>query len=171
VMSKRIGAADRLRLAEYRGGSMFELGCHLIDLVVGVLGPPTKVHPFPRHSSSIDDSLVDNMLAVLEYPQAVATVRSSVNEVEGGARRHFTLCGSEGTMHIQPLDSPAAKLALSGECDGYRRGYQDLTFPEYVRYVADAADLARIVRHEKAPDWTYAHDLAVQEAVLAASGE
>ena len=33
-----------------RGGIMFELGCHVIDLVVGVLGKPTAVHAFPRHS-------------------------------------------------------------------------------------------------------------------------
>ena len=35
VMSKVIDAEDRRALAEYPGGSMFELGCHLIDLVVG----------------------------------------------------------------------------------------------------------------------------------------
>ena len=170
VMSKQIGVADRLRLAEYPGGSMFELGCHLIDLVVGVLGKPDKTHAFPRHSSAIDDPLLDNMLAVLEYPRATATVRSSVNEVEGGARRHFVLCGSEGVMHIQPLDDPAAKLALSKDREGYRRGYQDITFPPYVRYVDDAADLARVIRHEKEPDWSYAHDLAVQETILRACG-
>jgi predicted dehydrogenase len=170
VMSKQIGAADRLRLAEYPGGSMFELGCHLIDLVVGVLGKPEKTHAFPRHSSAIDDSLADNMLAVFEYPRATAAVRSSVNEVEGGARRHFVLCGSEGVMHIQPLDNPSAKLALSRDREGYRRGYQDISFPPYVRYVDDAADLARIVRREKEPDWSYAHDLAVQETLLAACG-
>lgn len=170
VMSKQVGAEDRRRLAQYPGGSMFELGCHLIDLVLGVLGPPQKTHAFPRHSSTIDDSLADNMLAVLEYPRATATVRSSVNEVEGGARRHLVLCGAEGVMHIQPLDSPSAQVALSRDRDGYRRGYQEIRFPPYVRYVDDAADLARIVRREKQPDWSYAHDLAVQETLLLACG-
>lgn len=169
VMSKNIGSDTRRRLAEYRGGSMFELGCHLMDLVVGVLGPPEKVHAFPRHSSRAKDDLVDNMLAVLEYPRATATVRSSLNEVDGGQRRHFTVCGSEGTFHFQPLDDPKALVAFSEKRGDYRKGYQEITFPKYVRYVDDAADLARIVRREKAPDFSYEHDLAVQKAVLLAS--
>ncbi|MEZ6111861.1 MAG: Gfo/Idh/MocA family oxidoreductase [Pirellulaceae bacterium] len=169
VMSKVVPPADRARLGEYPGGVMFELGCHLIDLVVGLLGTPTTVTPFARHSSASDDSLVDNMLAVLEYPQATATVKSSALEVEGFARRHLVLCGTEGTFHIQPLDNPSAQVALSRPRDTYRKGYQEIVFPKYTRYVADAADMARIIRGEKQSDFSYQHDLAVQTAVLRAS--
>lgn len=170
VMSKLVGTSARRALAEYRGGTMFELGCHITDLVLGVLGTPDKVHAYPRHSSRQDDDLVDNMLAVLEYPRATATVRSSVNEVDGGARRHFVVCGSEGTMHIQPLDNPSARLALSKPRGKYGQGYQDVSFPKYTRYVDDAADLAKIVRQEKDADFSYEHDYNVQKTVLLASG-
>jgi len=34
VISKQIAMSERADLARYRGGSMFELGCHLIDAVV-----------------------------------------------------------------------------------------------------------------------------------------
>ena len=37
VMSKVVGPDERTALAAYRGGIMFELGCHVIDLVVGVV--------------------------------------------------------------------------------------------------------------------------------------
>src|SRR5690606_23377567 len=74
VMSKVVDPPARRGLAEYRGGIMFELGCHVIDLVVGVLGAPSRVSPFARHSSGSDDGLVDNMLAVLEYSDAIASV-------------------------------------------------------------------------------------------------
>ena len=47
VMSKVLGAEARRGLAEYPGGSMFELGCHVLDLVVGILGAPQKVTAFP----------------------------------------------------------------------------------------------------------------------------
>ena len=170
VMSKLVGASARARLAEYSGGAMFELGCHLIDLVVGALGAPDEVHAFPRHSADAGDGLLDNMLAVFEYPAATAAVRSSVTEVEGFARRHFVLCGTEGTMHIQPLDSPKARVAFRTQHGKYSSGYQDVEFPRYVRYVDDAADLAKIVRHEKEADFSYEHDLAVQRCVLEASG-
>lgn len=170
VMSKVIAPPERRVLSEYRGGTMFELGCHVIDLVVGVLGAPTKVTPFPRHSSKLDDALADNMLAVFEYPGATATVKSSALEIDGFERRHLVVCGAEGTFHIQPLDNPSARVAFSTAHGAYRKGYQDLAFPKFTRYVEDAADMARVIRGEKAIDYTMRHDLAVQTAVLQASG-
>ena len=43
---------------------MFELGCHILDLVIGILGAPLEVASFNVHSSSHDDTLLDNMLCV-----------------------------------------------------------------------------------------------------------
>jgi predicted dehydrogenase len=169
VMSKVVPPADRKELAEFNGGIMFELGCHVIDLVVGVLGKPEKVHPFPRISGRHGDGLADNMLAVLEYPQATATVKSSALEVDGGSRRHFVVCGTAGTCHIQPLDAPNVRLTLDRDRGEYRKGTQEIRFGNYSRYVGDAADMARILRGEKECDFPYDHDLAVQETVLRAS--
>ena len=168
VMSKVVDPAGRRQLAEYRGGIMFELGCHILDLVIGVLGRPREVTAIAQHSSRLDDKLVDNMLAVLTYPRASATVRSSAMEVEGGERRHLVVCGTEGTFHIQPLDNPSARVALSRVRGKYKNGYQDIRFPRYTRYVADAADMARIIRGEKTSDYSNEHDLAVQETLLRA---
>jgi len=170
VMSKVVDAASRKELATYKGGIMFELGCHIIDLVVGVLGKPNEVVGHAQHISKIDDKLADNMLAVLTYPRALATVKSSALEVEGFERRHFVVCGTEGTFHIQPLDNPSARVALSAARGEYKKGYQDVKFPKYERYVADAADMARIIRGEKASDFSPQHDLAVQETLLRACG-
>lgn len=170
VMSKVIPASGRGELVPYQGGLMFELGCHVIDLVVGVLGKPAAVRAFPRHSSKIDDGLLDNMLAVFEYPQATASVKASALEVDGGERRHFVVCGTGGTFHIQPLDNPSARVTLSAAQGEYRKGYQDIRFPKFDRYVADAADMARIIREEKPSDFSYDHDWAVQESLLKACG-
>lgn len=171
VMSKVVGDAERKNLAQFPGGIMFELGCHVIDLVVGVLGIPDKVHAFPRHSGKQNDGLADNMLAVLEYPTATATVKSSAEEVDGGSRRHFVVCGTSGTFHIQPLDNPAARVTLDRDRGGYKRGTHEVPFPKFTRYVADAADMVRIIRGEKETDFPYTHDLIVQETVLRASGQ
>jgi len=177
VMSKVIPPASRRKLDEFEGGTMFELGCHIIDLTVGVLGDPDAVTPYPRRVvESADDTLMDNMLAVLEYPDATATVRSTGLEVNGFARRQFTVCGTEGTCHIQPLDRPSMELSLSrersfeGEDRVYEKGLTEIPFePPYRRYVGDAADLAAIIRGEKKNAYPPARDLAVQETVLAAS--
>lgn len=171
VMSKVVEPASRREHAKYPGGMMFELGCHVIDLVVGVLGKPKEVTAHAQHVAKVDDKLLDNMLAVFTYPKALATVKSSALEVEGGERRHLVVCGTEGTVHIQPLDNPSAQVALSRARDELRKGYQDVRFPKkYTRYVADAADMAAIIRGEKASDFTYEHDLAVQETLLRACG-
>jgi hypothetical protein len=52
----------------------------------------------------------------------------------------------------------------------YKKGTQDVRFPKYTRYVADAADMARVIRGEKDADFSYAHDLTVQETLLKACG-
>jgi len=170
VMSKVIAPSSRKRLASYRGGTMFELGCHITDLVHGVLGAPDDVTGYRQHASELDDSLVDNMLAVLTYPNALAAVKSSAMEVEGFARRHFVVCGTEGTFHVEPLDAPNVRFALSKARGKYQKGYQEVKFGDYSRYVADAADMAKIVRGEKPADFSYEHDYQVQKSVLIASG-
>src|SRR5262245_19292663 len=96
VMSKVVGDAARKNLAEFPGGIMFELGCHVIDLVIDVLGKPDRIHSFPRHSGKQNDGLADNMLAVFEYPKATASVKSACIEIDGGSRRHFVVCGTNG---------------------------------------------------------------------------
>ena len=170
VMSKVLDADSRAEAAPYPGGIMFELGCHVLDLVVGVLGRPTDVAGFNRHSAPLADGLLDNMLAVLTYPKATATVKATALEVEGFDRRHLVVCGTGGTFHVQPLDNPAARVSLSQARDGYKKGTQAVTFPKYTRYVGDAADMARVIRGEKKFDFTPGHDLAVQEALLRACG-
>lgn len=170
VMSKAIPSDERMALAEYRGGMMFELGCHVLDLVIGVLGEPQTVSSFAQqaHKDGDDDALLDNMLAVLKYPKGIATVKSSGLEIDGFARRHFVVCGTAGTFHIQPLDAPAARIALSQPFEGFQKGYQDKTFPKFTRYVDDAADMAQVIRGEKEADYSYDHDLAVQRTLLKA---
>lgn len=168
VMSKVVSTPERKQLAKFKGGIMFELGCHITDLVIGVLGKPTKVEGFNQHASTIDDGLMDNMLAVLTYPKAIASVKTSAMEVEGGSRRHLVVCGSEGTFEIEPLDNPSVKLSLSKPRGEYKKGTQVIKFQGFNRYVADAADMARIIRGEKQTDFSYDHDLAVQETLLQA---
>ncbi len=168
VMSKVVPDDDRRQLAAYPGGIMFELGCHIMDLTIGVLGRPESVTPFAQHAASIDDGLRDNMLAILRYPRAIASVKTSAMEVNGFARRHFVVCGSEGTFHFEPLDNPSARVALSKGRGDSGGGFREITFPKYTRYVADAADLAKIVRDEKETDFSYEHDYLVQETLLKA---
>ena len=170
VMSKVVDPGGRKPLAEYPGGILFELGCHVLDLVIKVLGKPAQVAAYNQHVSRLEDKLVDNMLAVLSYPGALATVKASALEVEGFDRRHLTVCGTKGTFHIQPLDNPSARISLSEPRGEYKKGTQEVKLPKYQRYVGDAADMAKIIRGEKESDFSYDHDFVVQETLLKACG-
>ena len=171
VISKTVGASTRRQLATYAGGSMFELGCHLIDAVVATLGKPTQVTPYIRRTRPDQDTLADNQLAVFEYAKATATVRSALVEVNGGQRRQMVVCGDQGTIVIRPLEPPQLSLTLAKNQGKHLAGTHPVTLPKLGgRYDGDFADFAQIIRGEKNPDYSVQHDLAVQEAVLLASG-
>jgi predicted dehydrogenase len=119
----------------------------------------------------VNDGFADNMLAVLDYPRATVTVRSAMVEIDGGKRRQFVVCGTNGTFDIRPIELPEARLALDAPHGEYKKGWQNMTFPKKGgRYDGDFADLAKVIRGEKVPAFTPEHDLAVQETVLLASG-
>ena len=84
-----ITPAARQTLALFPGGLMFELGCHLIDRMVDLLGRPSKVSPFLRHDSSDQDGLADNALAVFEYDRVLAEIYSSALQPFGGVTGCF----------------------------------------------------------------------------------
>lgn len=170
VISKTVGPDVRRRLAEFQGGTMFELGCHVIDVVVRLLGDPQRVTPYIRRTRPEQDDLADNQLAVMEYPEALATVRSALVEVQGFRRRQLVVCGDGGTFDLRPLNRSQFRLALDRPRGSYKAGYQEVTLPKPVRYVGDFRELARVVREEKEPDFSPEHDLAVHEAVLRAGG-
>jgi predicted dehydrogenase len=170
VMGKAISAAERAKLRRYRGGAMFELGCHLIDAAVAVLGRPARVTPVARSVAPAGDAFPDHQVALLEYPEATVTVSSALVEVGGNTRRQFVVCGETGTVEIRPLEPPAVRLALAAARGGFRAGNQAVPLVARPRYEADFADLARVIRGEKPFGWSAEHDLAVQETVLRASG-
>lgn len=173
VISKTIDQPARKELSRYSGGSMFELGCHLIDALHVVMGPAKQVTAYPRKTR--EDGLKDNCLAVFEYPKATATIRSAVVEVDGFRRRQFVVCGDRGTVDIRPLEPRAGDvnviLSLAQPQGDYRAGRHELSFPRNRgRYDGDFAELARLIRTGDKPEFGVDHDYAVQESVLRASG-
>jgi len=171
VMSKKIGATSRQYLSRYTGGSMFEIGCHVIDAMVRVLGKPQKTTPFARKTHPDQDSLVDNQLAVFDYPDAIASIRSTLVEYDGGRRRQFTVCGEFGTFDLRPLGGHRFRLALEHPRGKFKKGFQDVTVPKSPGiFISAFRDMAAILRDEKGNDYPLSHELAVHETILRASG-
>lgn len=170
TISKLHSRERRKGLGMPKGGAMFDLGCHVIDSLVTVLGPPQKVTPFSRSLHSDEDSVVDSQLAVFEYPSAIATVRASFVEPEANTRRQFVVCGENGTLEIRPLEPPRVRLALDRPAGGFNAGEQTVELPPMPgRYHAQLLDFAAVVQGRAKPRWSSEHDLAVQRALLQAS--
>ncbi|MFP6621796.1 MAG: Gfo/Idh/MocA family oxidoreductase [Pirellulaceae bacterium] len=171
VMSKKVNADSRKKLGEFAGGSMFEIGCHVIDATIRVLGKPQKITSYGRKTHPGQDPLVDNQLAVFDYPNAIASVRSTLIEYEGFQRRQFTVCGEFGTFDLRPLGGNSFRLALEHPKGDYQKGYQDVTLPKGPGiFISAFQDMAAILREEKKTDYPLSHELAVHEAILRASG-
>lgn len=153
------------------GGPMYIFGSHLIDLIVTMMGKPGRVHSFQKGTWPHMDDLNDNGLAVLEYPNATATVRAAVVEFEGYDRRQLVVCGDEGSIEIKPLEPPVMRMTLSKKRGKFKAGRHEVELPEIPgRYDEQIEELAHVVRGEMANPYPPAHDIVVHEATLRASG-
>jgi predicted dehydrogenase len=169
AMGKLADPGTRAKIGALEGGGLFELGCHIIDATLTILGKPASVTPFSTPTS--DDGVKDNQMAVLSYPNATAVIRCNHADPFGGPRRRFSVTGTEGTLEILPLESGKVTLSLTKSRGAYKKGTQ--TFQMEVpkgRYDAEFIDLAKIVRREKKLAWDAAHDIAVHETVMRAAG-
>jgi predicted dehydrogenase len=172
VMSRCDGDDFRNILKGFKGGAPYIFACHLIDLMIILLGKPERIHPFSRCTRS--DGLLDNGLAVFEYPRGcTATVRTSVVEVEGFSRRNLTVCGDRGTIVIQPLEitgdtsGGTLRMALLEDSPPWKKGYQEVALPPARdRYEDQLLEFAGIVRGEITTPYPYEHEWAVQECLL-----
>ena len=163
-------------LAQFQGGAMYIFAGYLIDLVVSMLGKPAKVTPFMKRTRN--DGLIDNGLAVLEYPGATATVRVSVAEIEGYKHRRLIVCGTEGSVEVCPIefqryytDPLSVRLTLKYPKGPYPAGTRQVPCGMLnSRYGSQLREFARIVRGEIQNPFPAEHELLVHETLLRACG-
>jgi predicted dehydrogenase len=180
VMSVTHSLEYRKYLAQYPGGTMFIFACHMIDLVVRLMGKPDRIATFPRQTrSDVGVEMCDNGLIVFEYPRTTATIRTCSLEVEGYRRRQLVVCGDQGTVDIRPLEKfgiqppqpLSLQLALSQDRGPHKKGHQEVSFPPPPgRYDEQLIELARIIRGEIENPYPLQHELLVQECLLRACG-
>lgn len=169
-MSTFHSARYRKWLTNFGGGIMYILGCHLIDLIVYLMGSPEKIHSFLKHTELDGVDVADNNLVVLEYKKALARVFVSSVEVNGYGRRQFVVSGSKGTVNIMPIENPA-NMTYS-DLDIAKNPYADLKRTEEItekpidcRYDMMVQDFYDYIKGNKLNPYTYEHEYAVQEVL------
>ena len=123
-------------IGKFKGGIMFNLGCHLVDLVVAMLGRPDNVMPFLKSAPGYSDSIKNNCLTILEYPHATVTLRACSKEISGLNDRRFKLCGTKGTVEFCPMERFDGKaftmqMALAEDIPDYNAGFSYCGFWNY----------------------------------------
>ena len=170
AMHKTLSDDAREEWAQFRGGQMFELGPHVIDPLVRLLGRPNRVTTFLKKHGEFDDTLADNTIAVFEYSGALGLVTGAALSENGSRHRSFEIHGTLGVATLRPIESPRLVFDLVRPAGPYPEGPHEVDLPIYERYVDDMAALAAAVRGEKPLHVTFQEDIIVQEALIKASG-
>ncbi|MBT6146030.1 MAG: Gfo/Idh/MocA family oxidoreductase [Gemmatimonadetes bacterium] len=152
----------------YHGGVYFEMAGHLVDLMVALMGEPLRVHP-ALASHYGDRTLIDNAVVVHECQDGLATIDTTAMQI--GMDRRIEVHGTAGTALHEPLGSDGLRLYLADPVG-------DLVAGEWLTADRPASDdgvtllreLAACIRGDKAPEFSAAHDLAVQRTLLTGCG-
>ena len=168
IINKKLSPEQRAAGAEFRGGQMFELGGHVIDPLIRLMGRPDRVTPFLQNDSNLDDNMADNTIAVFEFPNTLGLVVGAALH-HSSRYRSFTVQGTKGTATLRPIEPPELMVDLTEAAGPYAKGRQKVELPPYKRYVGDFVELAAAVRGDKPIAVTPHEDLIVQEALIAAS--
>jgi predicted dehydrogenase len=160
-------------LRPYKGGMFFEMAGHVIDMMVALLGKPKGVTPFlAHHHTEPPATYVDNGVAVFTFERAWGIIEVPALEVAPHARR-IEVYGTGGACAIPHLGSGHLANKNVQPIELYRAGRADwerLDLPAQTLQISDLREFAACAAGNKQPDYTPDHDLAVQEALLRASG-
>lgn len=176
-MSRLDKKPTREWFASFKGGMMFYLGCHLVDLVLQIQGMPTNVIPL-NTATGIDGVNTEDLgFAVLQYPNGISVIRMGGSEIGGYARRQLVICGSERTLEIKPLERGAEGqyMITASQLERYlgedgRATKAEKTCEPFQRYEAMMNAFAKMVRGEKSNPYTLDYELQLYKLILKCCG-
>lgn len=167
-MNTLIASERRPEWGMFRGGQMFELGSHLVDIVVRLLGRPEKVTSFLKHDGRFDDLLKDNTVAIFEYPKAMAIIQTATLQPNSGAHRAIEVLGTNGTAVVRPVEPAVVHIDLAQPAGPYKEKTQNVPVPTYTRYIADLEEFAAAIRGQKSLTVDLKQETLIQETLLRA---
>jgi predicted dehydrogenase len=152
-----------LRKAEAGGGPMFDFGCHRIEVLLDLMGPPDEIRGFLANVRFTGRDVEDTAIAHLRFrsgARGVLTVTHAAFE----PRDTLDVYGSEGSAHAAVLNDGALRIVTAA-------GARDETHPPHAnRHQPLVEDFVSAVLQGREPAVTGAIGLEVNR-VLAAIDE
>ena len=148
-------------LATFKGGILYNLGCHLVDIVLPMArGELKDVHP---------STGVTCGSSFLGFEGTDVLIRTSANMPGGILCRRLRVDGTKGTIDLCPIerfDGQELSLTLTAgeKVETFRFGVQT------DRYAGQLLELAAVVRGEIPNVQDYDRDLKTHEITLRACG-
>ncbi len=173
-MSTNVNLAERREQSRHLGGILYDLGAHMLDQIVWLLGRPTRINTVLRNEATPElPSYSDNTVSTLEFEHALAILDIAAMEPSPTARR-LEVYGTRGSAILEPFDPVRTiRLTLVKPVADFAAGDQVLDLPEVTRqtlYDRELAAFVPVLRGERPPERTPEHDLLVQETLLRATG-
>lgn len=168
------GTNTREGISRHQGGVFYDLGGHMLDQVVWLLGRPASARAILRNDATPQvPAFMDNTLGLFEFDRAIAFIDISAMEPRPTARR-FEVYGTRGSAILEPFDPcRVIRLALEAAADGYAAGEQLITPPIVERqqmYERELVAFLATLAGRQPPDRSPEHELLVQETLLRATG-
>ena len=178
-MSRLDSKTTREWFGSFKGGMMFYLGCHLVDLVMLIKGVPDTVIPL-NTATGIDGVDTEDLgFAVMQYPNSIAVIRMGGTELGGFGRRQLVICGEKRTVEIKPLEALAAGatekyMQTTKKTECFRRDGKVATETEqsepFQRYRDMMRAFAAMVRGEKENPYTLEYELELFKTIMKCCG-
>ena len=173
-MSTFLPPEAQAKIAVHPGGIHFDLGGHMLDQVVWMLGRPERVTSFLRSDTDDVPGFSDNTLVVYEFDQALAFIDIAAMETRPMARR-FEVYGTRGSaILLEPFEPGGQiRLALDEARGGFQEGEQVIELPLVGRgetYDLELDAFLGVVLDGKVPDRDLDFELLVQETLLRGTG-
>jgi predicted dehydrogenase len=162
-MSTNVDLNERREQSRHLGGILYDLGGHMLDQIVWLLGRPSHIRNTLQNLATPElPSYSDNTVAVLEFERAIAVLDIAAMEPTPTARR-FEVYGTAGSAILEPFD-PVRTLRLTGEVHNLE------PVERQTLYERELQAFLEVIRGERPPDRTAEHEVLVQETLLRTTG-
>ncbi len=160
-------------LENFKGGMMFFLGCHLVDLIYQIQGEPIEVIPLSTSTKTDGVKTEDFGMAVFKYENGVSFAKTSDVERGGVLRRQLVICGELGTIEIKPLEFTTGEgvVSVSNECysDEWIGSHTVSNSEVFNRYKSMMRNFHELIEGKENP-YSYDYELNLYKLILKACG-